>query len=142
MSKSYWTGLLATAVALQALTGCEAELRPFREVGAPSPSRGQIVGVWRFPGGDAPPFDMNFNANGNLVFHDGFEHFNPASWHYDPGARELRLTLNTSEKWITDFETTGWAIRVNVLLRQVFLRLAPDQQEFSFCGWVVRKENG
>ncbi len=84
---------------------------------------------------------MTFNADGVLVFLGGFEHFNPASWRYDPDASELRLTLNTSEQWIKAFQTAGWAYKVNVPLRQVFLRLAPGKTELNFCNWFVFKED-
>jgi hypothetical protein len=126
-------GLIGVTLALAALSACGALPRaPVRTDFSPA-AGGQIVGVWRYQGGEAPPFDLTFNADGVLVFRGGVEHFNPASWRYDPDVSELRLTLNTSEKWITAFQAAGWAYKVNVPLRQVFLRLAPVKQSSTFA---------
>ena len=48
---------------------------------------------WEYPGGDTKPMQIDFESNGRLVFREGFEYLNPASWGYDERTQELVLII-------------------------------------------------
>src|SRR5438874_6710302 len=56
---------------------------PGRDSNRPSKSSVSVLGVWRYPGGEENPMEIQFLGNHKAIFKGGYEFYNPAKWYFN-----------------------------------------------------------
>ncbi|PYJ70562.1 MAG: hypothetical protein DME75_09055, partial [Verrucomicrobia bacterium] len=52
-----------------------------------------VLGVWRYPGGEENPMEIQFLGNHKAIFKGGYEFYNPAKWYFNAATAELGLIV-------------------------------------------------
>ncbi|HLF14389.1 MAG TPA: hypothetical protein VI932_05830 [Bacteroidota bacterium] len=121
--------------------GCQKSKTKSTESG----SRGipAIEGVWEYPGGETKAMRMLFKQGGQLIFQEGFEFHNPASWSYNADLEELKLIVTLPKDYdftllkyqleegrITGFDST---------IGTIGYKFTKGVQALDFGGWIYFK---
>jgi hypothetical protein len=95
---------------------------------------------WEYPGGDTKPMQIDFESNGRLVFREGFEYLNPASWGYDERTQELVLIIPRLSG--SQFGAIDWMIKRQSISKfdrrkkTLHYKFGPNTDSFDFLGWI------
>lgn len=103
-----------------------------------------VEGTWEYPGHEAKVMRMVFEPGGKLIFEEGFEFHNPATWAYNSELEELRLKITLPEKYdlkVLEFQLEKGRIKkFDAEKGEIYYSFPSGTKRLDFSGWIFFKK--